>query len=339
MQKNVIFDAQLIEDLCSEIFVRHGVESQIARRVCHQLILNQNSGYPSHGLLRIPEYLDDLINEKITGSSRPIAKDISALSCIIEGNRSFGVMAADAAARAMLSILESMPVAVVSIRNSHHIGRLASIAEMVLSQKDVIILGFCNCNGHGKKVSPPSGGKPLLATNPLLFALPNSYGHPMVLDMTTSNIAEGKIRNAWKNGEAIPSGWIQDIHGRAVTDANTFFSDKMTSFLSPLGGQMFGHKGFSLGVASEILSSCLSNAGNIHTPYVGGGGNSGVFIALSPDILGRSVEDFKKSAEDILQYLNKEGLHIAGWPRSEINKNRVEVSPWFIEWLRKHSQK
>lgn len=339
MQKNVEVSLLGLKEVCSFIFKERGIDEWARNRVCDELILNQLTGYASHGLLRIPEYIKDIDDNKVVGGARPIVKRNTSLSSTVEGNKNFGILSADGVAREILDLLENAPVAIVALKNSHHIGRLASIARQVLSKKDAIIIGFCNYNGCGKKVALPVGGDAVFATNPLLYAFSTSSSSPFILDMTTSNVAEGKVRNAWKTGSAIENGWLQDIAGQPSNDAEGFFASPMKSFLTPLGGRLYGHKGIGLGLVAEVLASCLTGAGNINAPTPEGGGNSGVFISFSPLAFGTDGEAFKERAGSVLNALRASGMHIPGSRVSNSfiqDQDRIEISSWFTTWLEEH---
>ena len=116
-----------------------------------------------------------------------------------------------------------------------------------------------NSHGGGASVAPWGGIAGRLGTNPLAGGWPDGEGGALVLDITTSVVAEGKVRVKRNRGEPVPEGWIIDAAGRPSTDPADFYDEPRGSLL-PFGGVM-GHKGYGLGVVVELLGGALSGAG------------------------------------------------------------------------------
>jgi uncharacterized oxidoreductase len=107
-------------------------------------------------------------------------------------------------------------------------------------------------------VAPFGGSDGRLATNPLAFACPGPE-RPILIDITTSVVAEGKVRLKRNAGQAVPEGWLLDNQGRPTRDPADLYTDPRGALL-PFGG-IVGHKGYALGVMVDILSGALSGAG------------------------------------------------------------------------------
>ncbi|MCS6861934.1 MAG: Ldh family oxidoreductase, partial [Abditibacteriales bacterium] len=137
-----------------------------------------------------------------------------------------------------------------------------------------------------------------LSTNPLSFAIPTD-GHPIVVDMTTTVVAEGKVRVKRNRGEPCPEGWITDAQGNPTTDPNAFYGPPRGCIL-PFGG-IVGHKGFALGLVVEVLSGILSGAG--YANEAAKRLSNGVWM------LGMNISDFVDPAtfrahvNDLVRYL------------------------------------
>ena len=116
-----------------------------------------------------------------------------------------------------------------------------------------------NSHGGGASVAPWGGIAGRLGTNPLAGGWPDGEGGALVLDITTSVVAEGKVRVKRNRGEPVPEGWIIDAAGRPSTDPADFYDEPRGSLL-PFGGVM-GYKGYGLGVVVELLGGALSGAG------------------------------------------------------------------------------
>src|SRR2546423_1027737 len=119
---------------------------------------------------------------------------------------------------------------------------------------------FVNAGRLGYQIAPFGGIDGRISTNPIAFAAPRRQGDPIMLDMTTSVVAEGKIRLAINQGKSVPEGWIIDPEGNPTTDPNAFKADPPGAIL-PLGGPAGAHKGFGLGIMVDLLAGTLSGAG------------------------------------------------------------------------------
>jgi LDH2 family malate/lactate/ureidoglycolate dehydrogenase len=101
-------------------------------------------------------------------------------------------------------------------------------------------------------IAPTGGKKPYLGTNPIAFGFPTPSGPPLIVDMSSSMVARGKIILAAKQGEEIPSGWALDEEGIETTSPNAALKGSVL----PLGGA----KGYALATAIEMFSGVLSGA-------------------------------------------------------------------------------
>jgi hydroxycarboxylate dehydrogenase B len=115
-----------------------------------------------------------------------------------------------------------------------------------------------NNHGGGRWVAPWGGTERRLSTNPVAFAAPTG-GQPVLVDITTSTVAEGKVRVLSNKGQPMPEGWAIHPDGSALTDPAHMYGPPYGSLL-PFGG-MAGHKGFGLSMMVELLSGALSGAG------------------------------------------------------------------------------
>jgi uncharacterized oxidoreductase len=146
-------------------------------------------------------------------------------------------------------------VAVVTVRRSNHVGRLADFAEQA-AEAGLVGLVFANDSGALQRVAPYGAIDGRLSTNPLAFGIPRRSPPHLVVDISTSVVAAGKLRAALAAGEAVPEGWVQDETGQGTTDPAVAFGAREGTIL-PMGG----HKGYALGLVVEVLAGVLSGAG------------------------------------------------------------------------------
>jgi len=154
-------------------------------------------------------------------------------------------------------------MAISSVRNSAHFGACGFYAKMAA---DAGLIGMVTTSASGKQVAPTFGAEARLGTDPMAFAAPGRDGEPFLLDMATTTVAAGKIRNKFNEGLPCPPGWVVTKDGQASTDPLEA-ADKGGS-LTPLGGTPEGsnYKGYGLAAMVNILGACLSGATLITSP-------------------------------------------------------------------------
>ena len=149
-------------------------------------------------------------------------------------------------------------VAAVSLRNTSHVGRVGAYPLMV-ARAGMVGQAFVNGGRFGNQIAPFGGIDAKLTTNPLAFAAPRLKSEPIFLDMTTSVVAEGKVRVACYRGNEVPDGWLIDAHGKPTNGPNTFSKEPRGAIL-PMGG-VAAHKGYGMSIMVELLAGALSGQG------------------------------------------------------------------------------
>jgi uncharacterized oxidoreductase len=137
----------------------------------------------------------------------------------------------------------------IGLRNCGHLGRVGDWAELAAAAGQVS-LHFLNTS-NGLRVAPFGGGDRRLSTNPITIGVPVAGSDPVIMDVTTSMVAEGKLMVAVNRGERVPEGWIIDKHGRPTTEPKDFYD----------GGALLtvgGHKGSGLSIVTDLLAGAIS---------------------------------------------------------------------------------
>lgn len=230
-----------------------------AADVVAKLLADANAvGHDSHGVIRIPQYMSSIERGEIVPHAAVEVVRQTAAAAVLDGHWGFGQVVLNQAVELGLECAGNCGVAAITVKNSNHIGRLSSYVERV-AEANMIGLLCANSHGGGASVAPWGGIAGRLGTNPLAAGWPDGAGGAFVLDITTSVVAEGKVRVKRNRGEPVPEGWIIDAAGRPSTDPADFYDEPRGSLL-PFGGVM-GHKGYGLGVVVELLGGALSGAG------------------------------------------------------------------------------
>jgi LDH2 family malate/lactate/ureidoglycolate dehydrogenase len=295
----VRIDSEEATACCARALMRLGAPSAAAWKTSASLVRNEGAGHRSHGLLRLADYAEEAAVGTLRVKAKPVVRRISDAVRIVDGRRGFGTLASEQVVAQLVDALETVEIAAVSLVNSHHLGRLFDIGDAV-ARSGYITLGFVNYLGVGQRMAPWRGMRGRLCTNPVLFSFP-AIGDPFVLDMTTSTVAEGKIRARFLAGRPVPRGWLIDGHGRAVTDPARLYSSPPTAYMAPLGGK-FAYKGWGLALAVEVLAGVLTGAG-FARPNAAPPGNGGLFIGLRPGAFGPSAASFRRDIEKLRAYI------------------------------------
>ena len=141
-----------------------------------------------------------------------------------------------------------------ALRRSGHVGRLGEWVERAASAGLAALIAV-NDNGVIRTVAPPGGTAGRISTNPIAIGVPTGRG-PLVLDISTSAVANGKLKVARLEKRPVPEGWIQDANGNPTTDPHVMLADPPGSLL-PFGGDQ-AYKGFGLGLFFDFLVGGLT---------------------------------------------------------------------------------
>ena len=278
---------EVLHEVTAAIFRATGAPDDLAAQVADVLVDNHLAGHDSHGILRIPEYVRSVRAGEIVPAARPQVIEESATSALISGNWAFGQVTGVFAADLAVEKAKRERVAVLSVVQAGHTGRLAAFTDRAARQGVVMFMAIGTVN---KPTTAPYGGSaPILGTNPIAFSIPNPAGSPVTLDFATSAIAAGKIKAAKAKHEPLPPGAILDSRGLPSTDPQAFFEG---GFLLPFGG----HKGYALAVIAELLSGPLAGA----DAYPGVVSRSGIFVFAVDAAVFRPPADYGKALAETL---------------------------------------
>jgi L-lactate dehydrogenase len=182
------------------------------------------------------------------------------------------------------------PVVTVVIRRSGHIGALISYLRPATEAGHIITL--LTTNPLARTVVPAGGVEPVLAPNPIAFGCPTE-GDPILIDISTSAVANGWVRRWTNEKKTLPGKWLQDAEGNLTDDPAALFGPPPGALL-PLGGVELGHKGFALGLIVEILTGGLTGVGR--TGSAAEAGNLVYLQLMDPDAF-TGLDTFKRDTD------------------------------------------
>lgn len=261
------------------LFTAAGVPSQGAECVAQSLVGANLRGYDSHGVMRVPFYIDAIKSGRVNPKAELKIERETPAMLVCDGGWGLG----QALCRDLLNRLfvkaGTLGVASGAIRCAAHIGRVGEYSEIAAENGKICIV-VVNNHGSGSRVAPVGGKRGRLGTNPISIGVPHGKDGPFILDFGTSATAEGKVRVKRIAGEKVPPGWILDADGNPTTDPNTLYGDPPGSIL-PMGGDQ-AYKGFGLAFMIEMLSGGLSGGKCSHPNAPPPVGNDALFIVLDP---------------------------------------------------------
>jgi len=233
-----------------DIFRAAGSNDWEAAEITDHLIDANLAGHDSHGIGMIPAYMLHLKNGWVKPNQTPVQVGGSGSFAVFDAQMGYGQPAVTRVMEAAARIAAEHGVAITTLRNSQHIGRVGAYAEQLLA-KGLMSIHFVNAVYEVPTVAPYRGSDGRLMTNPVCVAVPGT--HPLLLDYATSTIALGKVRVAYNKGEQVAPGRLIDHQGRATTEPRVMFED-------PKGAQTaFGeHKGWALAFMAEVLGGAMT---------------------------------------------------------------------------------
>jgi uncharacterized oxidoreductase len=265
--KNVAADA--LTRYVAAIMEGGGSRADEAWTIARRLVDSNLVGHDSHGVLRVPKYLEWVRDGWLRPNQSPTVVFDSDALAIVDGNRGFGQVIGEQATR--------IGIAKIGLRNCGHLGRLGDWADMA-AEAGQVSLHFLNTSG-AQRVAPFGGSDRRLSTNPMAVGVPRAGADPVILDITTSTVAEGKLMVALNKGEQVPPGWIVDRDGKPTTDPKAFYD----------GGALLtigAHKGSGLSIITDLLAGAVTT-GNSSDPEDTVLRNNMLSIFIAPAIYDR----------------------------------------------------
>lgn len=229
-----------------------------ARELAESLVQTSLWGIDSHGIARLPHYMERLRRGSIKARPQIVVKETGASTAQVHGDQGQGIVVGHRAARLAVDMARKSGIAAVGVSDSSHCGAMA-IYTRPAAREGMIAIAFT----HSDSMAAPFGGtRAFFGTNPISIAFPRAGHEPACLDMATTSIPFNRVVNARREGHPLPEGVAYDAEGKLTTDAVA------TRSLLPLGGPEFGYKGYGLALMIDLLCGPLN--GNPYGPTISG---------------------------------------------------------------------
>jgi (2R)-3-sulfolactate dehydrogenase (NADP+) len=306
---------------------RAGANETMAETTARALVLAEAQGLGSHGLSRVAQYATHLRNGRLNGAATPVVQRRKGGALLIDAQEGLAFAACELAVREAIAAAREHGVAFAGVARSHHCGVVVDHLRAI-AQAGMVGLGFAN----SPAAMPAAGGlHAIFGTNPVAAVFPRRGTDPLMIDLSLSEVARGKLMVAAKEGRPIPVGWALDAQGQSTTDAKAGLAGSML----PLGAAS-SPKGAMLALVVELLVSALigGNFGfEASSFFVDAGNRPGIgqaFIVVDPDALVGREQYLDRIEVLVAEMLRDEGVRLPGARREALRRQAqaqgVEVS-------------
>lgn len=316
MSDKLTMTPEAVSDMITGALMRSRTSESNAASVAQALLAAELAGQNGHGLRRVAAYSAQAASGKVDGFAVPTSEQAKPGALTIDACNGFAYPAIDLALDWLPSAAKSQGIAIAGIRRSHHCGVAGAIVE-ALAERGVAALLVANTPAA---MAPWGGKRALFGTDPIAFAAPLSNAAPVVVDISLSKVARGKIMAASQKGDPIPEGWALDADGNPTTDAKAALGGTMV----PLGDA----KGTALALMVELLCAGLTGANyawQASSFFDGEGdppGTGQAIIAIDPDVFGAGGDERMALMADMVA--GTEGARVPGRRRQQIRADYLE---------------
>jgi len=286
-----------------------GMPRADAECVADLMILTDMRGADTHGVARLPVYVRRLKSGAINKAPQIRVVEEADATALVDGDNGMGHLVMSFAARLAIEKAAKRGIGWVGARHSNHAGAAAPYAMMPLAQD---MIGLYLAVAEMNHMAPWGGVEALLGTNPIAIAIPTQDEPPIVHDVATTVVSNGRLGAAVEAGEDFPEGWMIDEQGKPVTDP----AQAHHGTLLPIGG----YKGYGLALAFALMGGALNGAPVGRDASMPGGpprkppSNTGqAIMALNIASFG-PAERFKRYADKVVREMS-ESKPIPGGPK------------------------
>ena len=256
--KRHVLEATHLQAFTRNVFIAAGTPQHIAEDVAEILIKANLAGHDSHGVLRIPSYLEGIESGGIVPAAEPMVLRETDNTLHVDGQRGFGHYTARWAIRRVIEKAKQTRNGFATLTRTGHIGRVGEYAEEAAAAGCIGIITVGGGAKGGGRILPFGGAEGALGTNPIAIGIPTGDERPFLIDFATSMIANGKTYVADSENRDLPPGCVVDKHGNPTV--------KVAAYKE--GGHLlaFGkHKGYAL----SLFVALLGGLGGTFNPNAG----------------------------------------------------------------------
>jgi L-2-hydroxycarboxylate dehydrogenase (NAD+) len=242
--------ARAIAGLIQDCLAKAGLPGADAAKVAELMTEADLTGADAHGVFRLPQYIRRLRKGGVNPRPDIRVEKTALATAIVDGDNGMGHLVMARAAETAIELARDCGLAWVGARGSNHAGAAGVYAAMPLAHGMVGIYSVVASANH---MAVWGGAETLLGTNPVAFAIPAGEEPPVVLDIATTVVSYGTVKNFRLQGKSMPEGWmVSTKDGGSLTDPNR----SAEGVLLPIGG----YKGSGLALVLGLLAGTLNGA-------------------------------------------------------------------------------
>ncbi len=298
--------------LAQDTLAAAGANPVMAETTAKALVFADAHGIATHGVSRVPSYALHLSSGRADGGAEPEIVQEKASALLVDARTGLAFPACELAITTAIEKAKQTGICIAGVTNSHHFGMAAYHLEPV-AHAGLIGLAFSN---SPSAITAWGGKRPLFGTNPIAAAFPREQAEPVVIDLSLSQVARGKVILAARDDKPIPDGWALDSEGRPTNDAKAALKGSMQA--------AGGVKGSMLALMVEVLCVALTGAnfGYEADPLYDDTGNEPrlgqVFILIDPQALAGQQTYFNRLEDLIAAMLEDDGVRLPGARRHDL---------------------
>ena len=292
-----------------------GATPAMAQATAAALVLAEAQGLGSHGLSRVGQYATHLRNGRVNGAAVPRVLRRKGGALVVDADEGLAFPACALAVHEAVAAAREHGIAVAGVVRSHHCGVVVDHLRAA-GAAGFVGLGFAN----SPAAMPAAGGRhPVFGTNPVAALFPRGAAAPLMIDLSLSEVARGKVMVAAKAGKPIPAGWALDAAGQPTTDAQAALGGSMLAI-----GAATSSKGAMLALVVELLVTALIGANfgfEASSFFVDEGNRPGIgqaFIVIDPGALAGAAHYLARVEVLVAEMLKDEGVRLPGARREAL---------------------
>lgn len=308
--------------LVQAALLKSGASQAMAASVAKALVLAEAQGIASHGLSRVPQYATHLKNGRADGQAVATVAQRKGAALVVDARQGLAFPACDLALAEGIKTAKELGVCFVGVKNSHHAGVIVDHLRAA-ADAGLVALGFAN----SPSAMPAAGGKhAIFGTNPIAAIFPRRHADPLMIDLSLSEVARGKVMVAAKEGKPIPLGWALDKEGNPTTDAKAALEGSMLAV-----GSTTSTKGAMLALIIELLVTAVIGAqfGFEASSFFVDDGNQPkigqAFLLIDPSALNGNDSYLDRIEVLVNEMLIDDGVRLAGARRFALERKAQEA--------------
>ena len=310
-----------VRGLVSDTLLVAGANPVMAEATAQALVLAESQGLGSHGLSRVLQYATHLRNGRVNGNAVPQVLRQRGGALVVDAQEGLAFAACALAVEEAIAAARTHGVALAGVVRSHHCGVVVDHLREV-AQAGMVGLGFAN----SPAAMPAAGGRhAIFGTNPVAAVFPRRGAggtlDPLLVDLSLSEVARGKLMVAAKEGRSIPAGWALDAQGQPTTDPQA----GLTGSMLPIGAAS-SPKGAMLALVVELLVSAVIGANfgfEASSFFVDEGNRPGIgqaFLVIDPGALGGHDGYYRRLEVLVAEMLRDDGVRLPGARREALRR-------------------